>query len=106
MTSYIYTFIRRDLSSEQKIVQIGHACYEAGKAFGADEGISNLILLAAEDEHDLKHIAHKLESRGIDFHIFFEPDHGMGYSAICTRPITDPAERAIFRKWDLFRYPD
>jgi len=31
--SYIYTFIRKDLSPEQRIVQIGHACYEAGKLF-------------------------------------------------------------------------
>jgi hypothetical protein len=33
MTSYIYTFVRKDLSPEQRIVQIGHACYEAGKQF-------------------------------------------------------------------------
>jgi hypothetical protein len=31
--SYIYTFIREDISHAQRIVQIGHACYEAGKKF-------------------------------------------------------------------------
>jgi len=47
MTTYIYTFIRKDISPEQKIVQIGHACYEAGKKFRDEFGISNLILLEA-----------------------------------------------------------
>lgn len=47
MTSYIYTFIRKDISQEQKIVQIGHACYEAGKKFKDENGISSLILLEA-----------------------------------------------------------
>lgn len=45
--SYIYTFIRRDISPEQRIVQIGHACYEAGKKFQDEFGISSLILLEA-----------------------------------------------------------
>jgi len=103
MTSYIYTFIREDLSHEQKIVQIGHACYEAGKQFGGD-GISNLVLLSARNEDDLKHIAMKLEIRGIDFYVFHEPDDEMGYSAICTRPITDKHERTFFSKWELFKH--
>jgi hypothetical protein len=45
--SYIYTFVRKDISPEQKIVQIGHACYEAGKRFQDNLGISSLILLEA-----------------------------------------------------------
>ena len=102
MTSYIYTFIRKDISHEQKIVQIGHACYEAGKQFQDNFGISNLILLEAEDEEDLKKIAMKLDIKGIDFYIFFEPDNSMGYSAICTRPIVEEKERNLFKKWDLY----
>ena len=53
-----------------------------------------------------KDIARKLDARGIDFYIFHEPDDDMGHSAICTRPITDHRERAIFRKWDLFKHAD
>lgn len=104
MTSYIYAFIREDISSEQQIVQIGHACYEAGKMFRDDNGISNLILLPAANEADIQKIMRKLDQRGIEFYAFFEPDNGMGYSAICTRPITDDRERAFFRRWDLFRH--
>jgi hypothetical protein len=108
MDSYIYTFIRKDLSPEQKIVQLGHACHEAGKLLphAEHQGVSSLILLAAEDEDDLKSIARKIDCAGIDFYMFFEPDNNMGYSAICTRPITSPRERAFFRKWDLYRSTD
>ena len=102
MTSYIYTFIRKDISPEQRIVQIGHACYEAGKMFDDEYGISNLVLLEAEDEKDLMNIAKKLDIRGIDFYIFHEPDFNMGYSAICTRPIVCDRERNFFKRWDLF----
>lgn len=102
--SYIYTFVRKDISPEQKIVQIGHACYEAGKKFKDEFGISSLILLEAQDENDLKLIAHKLESRGIDFYMFFEPDNGMGFSAICTEPLEDGQHRSFFRKWNLYKH--
>ena len=106
--SYIYTFIRKDISHAQKIVQLGHACHEAGKLLPQAEypDVSTMILLAAEDEDDLKHIARQIDCAGIDHYMFFEPDNEMGYSAICTRPITSQRERAFFRKWDLYRHAD
>lgn len=104
--SYIYTFIRKDLSPEQKIVQIGHACHEAGKRT-EDKEISSLVLLAAENEQDLKNIAEELDMKGIDHYIFFEPDFGpMGYSAICTRPIAEKREQRLFKKWKLYKHAD
>ena len=56
MNSYIYCFIREDISPEQKIVQLGHACHEAGKLLPANEfkEPSTMILLSARDEADLK----------------------------------------------------
>lgn len=102
--SYIYTFIREDISPEQKIVQIGHACHEAGKRASTDRDISSLILLSSRDQEDLERIAMKLDSRGIKFYMFHEPDNNMGFSAICTEPIYDSAIRSFFRKWDLFRF--
>ena len=104
MTSYIYTFIREDIPHAQKIVQIGHACFEAGKRFEEPDHISNLVLLSAKDEHDLKGIAEKIDRRGFEFYMFYEPDNDMGYSAICTQPLKDG--RSFFRKWDLYRHAD
>lgn len=104
MSSHIYTFIRQDISPAQQIVQIGHACYEAGKRFDDLGHISSLVLLAARNEEHLKQISETLDMRNIDHYAFYEPDYGMGHSAICTRPITDKRERAIFKRWELFRH--
>lgn len=105
MSSYIYTFIRDDLSPEQKIVQIGHACYEAGKLLPRDQlsETPNLILLPAADEDELMDIADRLFCFGIDFHIFYEPDI-TSHTAICTRQITSDRERNFFREWDLYQH--
>lgn len=104
MSSYIYCFIRQDISPEQRIVQIGHACFEAGKRFREPDHVSSLVLLSARDEEEIKQIASRLGERDIDFYAFYEPDNGMGYSAICTRPITDNRERAVFKRWKLFKH--
>ena len=108
MNSYIYTFIREDISSAQKIVQLGHACHEAGKLLNHSEHkhVSSLILLSAKDEDDLLEIAERINRAGITFHMFHEPDNNMGYSAICTRPVSSTRERAFFQKWDLYRPAD
>lgn len=106
MSTYIYTFIREDLSPEQKIVQLGHACHEAGKLLTPSEHIepSNLVLLSARNEDDLLEIADKIHCTGITFSMFFEPDNNMGYSAICTRPVSSARERAFFQEWNLYRH--
>ncbi len=104
MNSYIYTFIRNDISPEQKIVQLGHATWEAGQRFSNPGVISSLILLNADNEDDLVSIARKLDEKGIEYYMFFEPDNNMGYSALCTRPMSTNKERAIFSKWDLYKH--
>ena len=108
MNSYIYTFIREDISPAQKIVQLGHACHEAGKLLNHSEHkhVSSLILLSAKDEDDLLEIAERINRAGIDHYTFFEPDGGIGYSAICTRPVISARERAFFKKWDLYKPAD
>lgn len=106
MSSYIYTFVRTDISPEQRIVQIGHACYEAGKRFKDNVGISSLVLLSAANEEELLDISYKLGFRGIDHYVFNEPDFGMGHSALCTAPIIDQRERNFFKRWKLHTHTD
>jgi len=108
MNTYIYTFIREDISPAQKIVQLGHACHEAGKLLNQWEHkhTSSLILLSAKDEDDLLDIAARIDRAGILFCMFYEPDNNMGYSAICTRPVSSTRERAFFQKWDLYKPAD
>ena len=102
MNPYIYTFIRQDISPEQKIVQLGHATWEAGQRFERPPEIASLILLSAKDERDLTKISQMLDMRGIDHYAFFEPDNGMGYSAICTRPVYEKSERNFFKRYSLY----
>lgn len=107
MNSYIYTFIREDISPAQQIVQLGHACHEAGKLLNHPEHkhVSSLILLSAKDEADLLNIAERIDCYGIQFYMFHEPDMN-SYTAICTRPVISQRERNFFQKWDLYRPND
>lgn len=102
MNPYIYTFIRQDISPEQKIVQLGHATWEAGLRFEKPSETASLILLSADDEDDLASISRKLDQRGIEHYTFFEPDNNMGYSAICTRPVYEKTERNFFKRYTLY----
>ncbi len=103
--SHIYVFVREDLSPEQKIVQVGHACHEAGKIFQNGENIPSLVLLSAQDQEDLIQIAQRLQNRGIDFYAFYEPDFGpLGYTALCTQPVINQEDRKFFKKWRLYRH--
>lgn len=99
----MYIFIRRDIGPEQQAVQSAHAAAEAGRLYyDPEHGIASLIILEAQDEADLAKISHHLEKKGIAFTAFFEPDFGMGYSALATRPIK-AHERKYMMGWRLFR---
>lgn len=104
MNSYIYVFVREDISFAQKIVQAGHACHEAGKMLSHAEfkDVSSMVLLSAKDENDLENIARIIDRAGIDFCMFFEPDMN-SYTAICTKPVISDRERAFFKEWKLYR---
>jgi hypothetical protein len=103
MNPYIYTFIRDDLSHAQKIVQLGHATYEAGQVFEKPSEIASLVLLHANDETDLLSIAEKLDEKGIEYVMFYEPDIS-SYTAICTRPVYTKNERSFFKRWELYSH--
>lgn len=105
MKPYIYTFIRADLPQAQKIVQLGHATWEAGLVFEKPDITSRLVLLHAHNENDLISIAEKISKKGIEFVMFFEPDIS-SYTAICTRPVYSKNERLFFKQWDLYRHTD
>ena len=113
MKAYIYCFVREDISAEQKIVQIGHACYDAGKLIPKSEQTRSpsLILLSAQNEDELLLIAKKISCAGISYSAFYEPDCNrltgktMGYSALCTRQVSSLRERSFFKEWKLYRQP-
>ncbi|KWU24719.1 hypothetical protein [Burkholderia cenocepacia] len=100
---YVYVIIRRDISPEQQAVQIGHAALEAGRAlYAVDEPIASLIVLEVADKAGLLAAAERLKRYDIAFELFFEPDFGMGESALATRPVRGK-ERHLFKAWQLYR---
>lgn len=101
MNPYIYTFIRNDLPHEQKIVQLGHATYEAGQKFEKPSEVASLILMQAKDEIDLITVADQLNEENIPHIIFYEPDIDE-CTAICTCPIIGK-ERNFFKKFNLYK---
>lgn len=103
MKPYIYTFIRQDLPTEQKIVQIGHATWEAGLIFKKPDDVASLVLLQADNEGSLINIAQQLDEKGIEYVMFFEPDID-SYTAICTRPVYTKNDRSFFKQWDLYSH--
>lgn len=101
-TPYTYVLVRTDIPLADQIVQVGHACLEAGFKFERPERTPNLVLLAMKNESELKRFASFLEYNHIRFEMFFEPDDEMGFTALATEPIYNE-QRSHFAKLELWR---
>lgn len=97
--TYTYLFIRKDLTASQKIVQASHAAHNAGQRFGDH---SHMVLFGINDELEMKKAALFLESKGIQFELFYEPDFDTGYTSICTQPLRGE-ERKPLRRFTLLQ---
>jgi len=92
--------VRADLPVADQIVQVGHACLEAGRCFQPEEGC-HLVVLSVSDEIDLRSTVRQAETLGIRCVTFYEPDDDMGFTAACTEPITSQL-RCLFRRYSLW----
>ena len=100
---YVYVLVRTDISLEQQLVQASHAALEAGFRFTQPSQVASVIVLSVSSREELEAAAQRLTIKGIDHHLFFEPDFGMGHSALATRPLTHKKERHLMRKYPLYR---
>jgi hypothetical protein len=98
---YVYVVVRNDIGHAQQVVQSSHAALEAGFRFERPKETASIILLSVPDQAALHAAASRLELHGIEHHLFFEPDFGMGHSALATRPIHAKKERHLMRKYPL-----
>ena len=83
---YCYCIVRSDLSAAQQIVQLGHACLEAGSRFDHPPN-TPLVVLKVKNERKLLDAAVDLSEAEIQYSCFYEPDYGIGYSAIATESV-------------------
>jgi hypothetical protein len=73
-----------------KVVQVGHACQEAGFLYGLDRKIqNNLVVLEVKNQDILLQTQEILDKKGIECTMFYEPDNDLGYTAICTQPLRE-----------------
>jgi hypothetical protein len=96
--------VRTDIPIADQIVQVGHACLEAGSRFAQPSPPSHLVVLAVSSEARLHHAIARIQLAGIRCAVFHEPDDDMGDSAACTEPVSD-AHRRIFKRHALWNDP-
>lgn len=102
MSPYTYVVVRKDIPMHHQAVQACHAALEAGFRFEQPKEVSNLILLHVGGESELLELSRQLNNRGIQHHVFFEPDNGMGHSSLCTQALVTNRERRIFAELPMY----
>jgi hypothetical protein len=97
--------VRTDLPLADQIVQVGHACLEAGVRFGCrPDRTWHLVVLGVPNLLTLDAYARACRHAGLAAVIFDEPDDGLGHTALCSAPLTREAGR-LFRRLRLWRSP-
>jgi hypothetical protein len=83
-----------------QIVQVAHACLEAGRRFQPEDGC-HLVMLHVPDEIELRLAVQQAEASGIRCALFHEPDDNLGFTAACTEPVV-ASYRRFFRRYPLW----
>ncbi len=96
---YSYVFVRTDIPLADQIVQVGHACLEAGNKFGKS---GYLIVLQVRSQDRLLEALEHVEQHDIKSVLFYEPDDEMGYTAFCTQTVVGE-QRKYFKKYKLWK---
>jgi hypothetical protein len=69
---------------------------------------ASMVLFEVANEEELFQTYRYLKFNGLieneDFHVFFEPDHETGFTAICTRPFE--GRQKMFNDFQLFGSPE
>ena len=87
-----------------QIVQVGHACLEAGRRF-EPAGDCHLVILTVADQIEMAQGIDRLAAINLQCAAFYEPDDNLGLTAICTEPISDQRRR-FFRHYLLWSGAD
>lgn len=97
---YIYVVVRTDIPVADQMVQVGHACHMSGHHFGCPKNC-HLVLCQTPDEDSLDAIHDYMHGNDIR-HVMFEEDKDdMGWTSLCTEPLTD--KRPLLRHLRLWR---
>jgi hypothetical protein len=106
-TLYICASVRTDLPSHEQIcVQATHAGIEAGTYFGDCSRAEpyTLLLFEAPNEEGLRFQLMYLDSKGINYRYFVEPDQGFKMTAWATEPLTREEKDEFFSRFKLLKF--
>ena len=92
---YRYLFVRKDLSLQQQIIQASHAVDEMAKVDVQSSNTNFITLIGVDDETALHEISSHLDSHGILYHKFYEPDVQQ-HTAIATSPLIGKQRKPLF----------
>ena len=97
--------MRTNIPLADQIVQVAHACLEAGFTFQKPNETIHLVVICVDSETHLLTALEKIGLHGIQFVVFHEPDDQMGFTAACTAPLSTNLRREFrsFRLWDSTR---
>ncbi len=100
-TTYMYIFVRKDLSKEQIAVQSCHAAVEASRHY-LDPIVQHpsLVILQVANEEELEAVTLYLSENGIKCKGFYEEFYNNSLTAIATEIISGE-RRACLRKYQL-----
>jgi hypothetical protein len=86
------------------MVQSNHATFEVARRLPQPQDLDvtpSCITIGVPDKTALFRVIEKLRAKGIDHQVFYEPDFGMGLSAVATAPLVQEQRRALsnYRLW-------
>lgn len=97
--TYIYLFIRTDLSHAQQIIQMAHAVDSLNKP--VSNPVSNMVLFGIKSEEDLMLVDMELEDKEVLHEVFYEPDI-RSCTALATYPMKGDS-RKMFSKYKMLK---
>lgn len=102
--SYVYIFVRQDLSKEQQLVQAAHVTLVLGNKL-KHKNVENLYftVIGIPQLSDFCKVMKDLKKHGTEYVTFYEPDQGSTLTAIATMPILK-SERRNLLEYKLLRF--
>jgi hypothetical protein len=95
--------VRTDIPFANQLVQVGHACLEAGHRFPQPAEPCHLVLFGVADEDRLKRAVEAIRRQGLRVAVFYEEDYPAGHTAACTEPVPEGEQQRPFRRFRLWK---
>jgi hypothetical protein len=94
--------VRQDIPLSQQLVQAVHAAHEAGIYLSEESQTSSVVVCGVSNEQELLKSQARIESRGIRFVLFREPDMNDEATALASEPLNGTGKKA-FANYKLWR---